>query len=116
MLSWTAFWSAANQYGICTLEYLKPSNLGSWLDDIELFNTEYHKVRRYVDKSYPLVMSSESVAELQEILHNKLRYPSPVRAVGSNHSTTHCATTDDATLVGMKNFKRILDIGDDSSP
>jgi hypothetical protein len=41
-------------------------------------------------------------------------YPSPVRAVGSNHSTTPCGVADDGTLVVMRHMNRILNIGPDS--
>ena len=65
--------------------------------------------------SYPaVVVTPESVDELQEILRDKERYPTPVRATGSNHSTTHCAVADGGTLVVMKKLNKILDIGEDS--
>ncbi len=42
------------------------------------------------------------------------RYPSPVRAVGSNHSTTACGTADDGTLIVTRKMDRILDVGTDT--
>lgn len=39
-----------------------------------------------------VVIKAQSAEQIAEILQNKDQYPSPVRAVGSNHSTTKCAT------------------------
>jgi FAD/FMN-containing dehydrogenase len=41
------------------------------------------------------------------------RNPSPVRAVGSNHSTARCGVADNGTLLRMK-MNRILEIGGDT--
>ena len=63
--------------------------------------------------SYPtIVMTPETVEELQDIMRDHERYPAPVRAVGSNHSTTGCATADSGTVVVMKKLNRVLHIGD----
>lgn len=65
--------------------------------------------------SYPaVVVTPESVEELQEIMRNETDFPAPVRAVGSNHSTTRCATADNGTVVKMNKLNRILDIGEDT--
>jgi FAD/FMN-containing dehydrogenase len=50
-----------------------------------------------------------SVEELQEILRNKQKYPSPVRAMGSNHSLTPCAAST-GTIVSMDGFTKIVKI------
>jgi len=50
-----------------------------------------------------------SVAELQEILRDRQKYPSPVRAMGSNHSLTPCAAST-GTVVGMDGFTKIVKI------
>ena len=50
-----------------------------------------------------------TVAELQEILRDRQKYPSPVRAMGSNHSLTPCAAST-GTVVSMDGFTRILKI------
>ena len=42
------------------------------------------------------------------------RYPSPIRAVGSNHSTTFCTVADNGTAVCMKHFDRIIAIHDNT--
>jgi FAD/FMN-containing dehydrogenase len=51
----------------------------------------------------------KSVAELQEILRDRQKYPSPVRAMGSNHSLTPCATST-GTVVSMDGFTKIVKI------
>src|SRR5262249_56342235 len=50
-----------------------------------------------------------SVAELQTILSDASQYPSPVRAMGSYHSLTPCASSD-GTIVDMSRMNRIIDI------
>lgn len=50
-----------------------------------------------------------SVAELQQILRDRQQYPSPVRAMGSNHSLTPCAAST-GTIVSMDGFTKILNI------
>lgn len=55
------------------------------------------------------VAKPESVAELQAILRQKDRYPSPVRAMGSYHSLTPCASST-GTIVDMKRMNKILNI------
>ena len=51
----------------------------------------------------------ESVERLQAILQNHDTFPSPVRAVGSNHSLTPCASSP-GTMVSMKSLNRIIAI------
>jgi hypothetical protein len=50
-----------------------------------------------------------TVAEIQSILRDRSRYPSPVRAKGSYHSLTPCVSTD-GTIVDMSRMNRILRI------
>lgn len=65
--------------------------------------------------SYPeVVVAARSVEDIIEILKNKGKYPSPVRAIGSNHSTTRCGTADGGTVVDMTQMNQILDIGSES--
>jgi FAD/FMN-containing dehydrogenase len=42
------------------------------------------------------------------------KYPSPVRARGSGHSTTVCGVADGGTVINMRPMSRILDIGTDT--
>lgn len=55
-----------------------------------------------------------SEAELISIVKDRARYPSPVRAAGSNHSTTRCVVSEPGTTVDMKGMNRILRIGQDT--
>src|ERR1700730_18918132 len=48
-------------------------------------------------------------AEIQAILRDRSRYPSPVRVKGSYHSLTPCVSTD-GTIIDMKRMDRILQI------
>jgi FAD binding domain/D-arabinono-1,4-lactone oxidase len=50
-----------------------------------------------------------TVAEIQSILRDRSRYPSPVRAKGSYHSLTPCVSTD-GTIIDMSRMNRILRI------
>jgi FAD/FMN-containing dehydrogenase len=51
----------------------------------------------------------QTVEELQAILRQPTRYPSPVRAMGSYHSLTPCASST-GTIVNMNGLNRILKI------
>jgi UDP-N-acetylenolpyruvoylglucosamine reductase len=51
----------------------------------------------------------KTVQELQEILRDRQKYPSPVRAMGSNHSLTPCAAST-GTVVSMDGFTKIVKI------
>jgi hypothetical protein len=55
------------------------------------------------------VVTPANLAELQSILKDAARYPSPVRAMGSFHSLTPCAASD-GTVVRMDHFRRVLRI------
>ena len=50
-----------------------------------------------------------TVQELQDILRDRQKYPSPVRAMGSNHSLTPCAAST-GTVVSMDGFTKIVRI------
>jgi hypothetical protein len=63
--------------------------------------------------SHPaVVVDAASVDDLATVLRDSSKYPSPVRAVGSNHSTTACGAADAGTLVRMK-MNRILQMEKD---
>ena len=65
--------------------------------------------------SYPsAIVRPCNADDIAEIMKDKERYPSPVRAVGSNHSTTRCCVADNGTLVEMKGMDRIIEITDDT--
>lgn len=59
-----------------------------------------------------VIVEAESVDQIVAILQDRERYPSPVRAVGSNHSTTPCGVADGGTLIVMRAMDRILEIRD----
>src|ERR1700737_2065094 len=52
---------------------------------------------------------AESVEQIQSILRNPRDFPSPVRAMGSNHSVTPCASSD-GTIIKMSRMNRVLGI------
>ncbi len=58
-----------------------------------------------------IVVKPHRVSELIEIVTNLKKYPSPVRAVGFQHSITRCAVADGGTIVDMRDFDRILEYG-----
>jgi FAD/FMN-containing dehydrogenase len=60
-----------------------------------------------------VVVKPNTVEEIVEILRSPDKYPSPIRAVGSNHSTTRCAIADGGTVINMRGLNRIVEIGDD---
>jgi FAD/FMN-containing dehydrogenase len=65
--------------------------------------------------SFPqVVVEPRNVQDLIMIMKDTTAYPSPIRAVGANHSTTACAVADDGTLVVMHQMNRILSIGPDT--
>ncbi len=52
----------------------------------------------------------KTVQEIQTILKDSATYPSPVRAKGSYHSLTPCASSDGGTLVDMSNMTQVVRI------
>ena len=64
--------------------------------------------------SHPRVVTeAHSVDDIIGILKDPVQFPSPVRAVGSNHSTSPCGVAEGGTLIKMK-MKRILNVGSDT--
>lgn len=60
------------------------------------------------------VVTAHSVDDIVRVLTDTAKYPSPVRATGSNHSTTRCAVANDGTNVDMTAMNQILSIGPDT--
>jgi FAD binding domain len=52
----------------------------------------------------------QTAEEIQSVLRDHARFPSPVRAMGSYHSLTPCASSD-GTIVNMSRMARVIDIG-----
>ena len=50
-----------------------------------------------------------TVDEIVAIVQDTRPISIPVRAVGSNHSTTACGTADDGTLIVTRKMDRILE-------
>jgi FAD/FMN-containing dehydrogenase len=67
-----------------------------------------------ITSSPQVVVEPRNVQDLIAVMKDPEAYPSPVRAVGSNHSTTACGVADDGTLVVMRQMNRILNIGPDT--
>jgi hypothetical protein len=64
--------------------------------------------------SHPsVVVEANSVDDIIAVMKDPVKYPSPVRAVGSNHSTSPCGVADNGTLIKMK-MNQILNIGADT--
>jgi FAD/FMN-containing dehydrogenase len=65
--------------------------------------------------SHPKVLvEANSAEDIIAVLKDPGKYPSPVRAVGSNHSTAPCGVADGGTLIKTSNMNRILDITGDT--
>ena len=61
--------------------------------------------------SHPTVIAqANSVDDIVAVVKDPVKYPSPVRAVGSNHSTAPCGVADGGTLIQMR-MNQILSIG-----
>ncbi len=60
------------------------------------------------------VAEAQSADDIVRILRDPVNFPSPVRAVGSNHSTAACATADGGTVIKMRGMNRILEIAGDT--
>jgi hypothetical protein len=64
--------------------------------------------------SHPrVVVEATSVDDIVKILKDPDKYPSPVRAVGSNHSTAPVGVAEGGTLIRMAGMNRIVEIGKD---
>jgi FAD/FMN-containing dehydrogenase len=65
--------------------------------------------------SHPkVVVDATSVDDIVKVLKDPGRYPSPVRAIGSNHSTAPVGVAEGGTLIRMSGMNRILEIGTDT--
>ena len=61
-----------------------------------------------------VVVEAASVDDIIAVLKDPGTYPSPVRAVGSNHSTSSCGVADGGTLIQMSKMNAIVGIGSDT--
>jgi FAD/FMN-containing dehydrogenase len=61
--------------------------------------------------SHPkVVVEAKSVKDIIRVLKNPAKYPSPVRAVGSNHSTARCGVADGGTAIKITSSTDIVRI------
>jgi FAD/FMN-containing dehydrogenase len=60
------------------------------------------------------LVEAKSATGIARILRDTSKYPSPVRAVGSNHSTAACSAADGGTMIKMRGMNRILQITDET--
>lgn len=75
-----------------------------------------------IESEPAVVVDARCEHEIAQILRDPVTYPSPVRAVGSNHSTTECGVAEvvrrgeraGGTLVRMRGMDRILEITEDT--
>jgi FAD/FMN-containing dehydrogenase len=64
--------------------------------------------------SHPsVIVDAKSVEDIVAVMKDPVKYPAPVRAVGSNHSTAPCGVAEGGTLIRMK-MNQVLNIGQDS--
>ncbi len=55
------------------------------------------------------VVYVETVADIQAVLRDRAQYPSPVRAMGSYHSLTPCASSE-GTIINMSGMNKLVNI------
>ncbi len=55
------------------------------------------------------LVTAKNVADIQNVLRDTATYPSPVRAMGSYHSLTPCASSD-GTMIDMKEMNQVVSI------
>jgi hypothetical protein len=64
--------------------------------------------------SHPqVVVDANTVDDIVAVMKDPVTYPSPVRAVGSNHSPAPCGEIESGTLIRMK-MNQILNVGPDT--
>ncbi|MGH9432710.1 MAG: FAD-binding oxidoreductase [Terriglobia bacterium] len=65
--------------------------------------------------SHPnIVVEANSTDDIVTMMKDSGKYPSPVRAVGSNHSTARCGAVEGGTLIQMTKLNQILNITNDT--
>jgi FAD/FMN-containing dehydrogenase len=61
-----------------------------------------------LDYRAAVVVAVDDEAEIQSVVRDRERYPTPVRASGSRHSMTECVVNEGGTVVDMTRMNRIL--------
>ena len=77
-------------------------------------NQQVHNWFGSITSSPSVVTEAYNVQDIIAIVQDTEKYPTPVRAVGSNHSTTPCGVADNGTVIVMRKMNRILNIGPDT--
>jgi FAD/FMN-containing dehydrogenase len=77
-------------------------------------NQEVHNWFGSITSFPSVVTEADTVQDIVAIVQDAEKYPGPVRAVGSNHSTTPCGVADNGTVVVMRKMNRILNISPDT--
>lgn len=78
-------------------------------DGIEVWNWEHSLVSRP-----SVVVEAKTVDDIVAVMKDVEGHPAPIRAIGSNHSTTRCTVADRGTMVNMRAMDRILAINEDT--
>lgn len=60
------------------------------------------------------VVRPERIEDVVDVVRDRERYPTPVRAAGSSHSMTRCVVAGGGTLLDMRGMSRVLEIGADT--
>ena len=60
------------------------------------------------------LVEARSVRDIVRVLKDPAKYPSPVRAFGSHHSTAPVAAANGGTMIRMRGMDKILEITEDS--
>ncbi len=63
-----------------------------------------------IESNPAVITEAGSIDDIVAVMKDKETYPSPVRAIGSNHSTTRCGVADSGTVLLMKRMNRIIEI------
>jgi len=72
--------------------------------------TKVYNWKRSIAYDANSVEKVSSVEDIQRIVRDPGRYPSPVRVRGSHHSTTRCVVAEGGTVIDMLGMNRILAI------
>jgi FAD/FMN-containing dehydrogenase len=60
-----------------------------------------------------IIVRPKRVEDLQIIVSDAKKFPSPVRVIGANYSQTGCAAADNGTLVDLRSLNKVLEISDE---
>jgi hypothetical protein len=60
-----------------------------------------------------VIVRPKRIEDLQIIVSDAKKFPSPVRAIGANYSQTGCAAADNGTLIDLRGLNKVLEISDE---